>query len=106
MTHKNPNTLKWETTIGVIFLTQISQMLQIILFTDMFAKRFQQVRIMKTLPIFSRIFQVADFVCTMRRLAFKLQINGKLAKSETLFFGSVGNFRKIWLKPLLKCEWL
>ena len=53
---------------------------------------------------FPPFFQVADFVCTMRRLAFKLQINGKLAKSEMLFFGSVGNFRKIWLKPLLKCE--
>ena len=75
------------------------------LITEMFANRFLQVRIMKTLPIFSRIFQVADFVCTMRRLAFKLQINGKLAKSEKLFFGSVGNFRKIWLKPLIKYEW-
>jgi len=75
------------------------------LITDMFTKRFPYVRIMKTLPIHSRIFQVADFACTMRRLAFKLQHYGQLAKSETLFFGSVGNFRKIWLKPLVKSEW-
>ncbi|MBP5397414.1 MAG: DUF3800 domain-containing protein [Bacteroidales bacterium] len=75
------------------------------LITEMFAERFSHVRIMKTLPIYSRIFQVADFVCTMRRLAFKLQYDGRLAKSETRFFGSVGNFRKIWLKPLLKSEW-
>ena len=59
----------------------------------------------KTLPVFSRIFQMADYVCTMNRLAFKLRHDGCLSKSETRFFGNIGNFRKKWLKPLMGTDW-
>ena len=75
------------------------------LITEIFARRFQQVRMVRTLPIFSRLFQAADFVCTLRRLAFKIQENGTLSRSEHVFFGSEGTFLKNWLKPLLKSEW-
>ena len=51
------------------------------LITEIFAERFHDVRIIKTLPVFSRIFQMADYVCTMNRLAFKLRHDGCLLKS-------------------------
>ena len=75
------------------------------LITEIFAERFHDVRIIKTLPVFSRIFQMADYVCTMNRLAFKLRHDGCLSKSETRFFGNIGNFRKKWLRPLMGTEW-
>ena len=75
------------------------------LITEIFAERFHDVRIIKTLPVFSRIFQMADYVCTMNRLAFKLRHDGCLSKSETRFFGNIGNFRKKWLKSLMGTEW-
>ena len=70
------------------------------LITETFQRRFANVRLTKVLPIHSRVFQVADFICTLRRMAYRLQATGALAKSEIIFFGTESNFRKNWLKPL------
>ena len=60
----------------------------------------------KVLPIQSRMFQVADFVCTMKRLEFKVSKDGPgLSKSETFFFGSRAKFIKDWLRPFARSEW-
>ena len=68
-------------------------------------ERFDNVIVTKTLPIHSRLSQVADFACTMKRIAKRLDDTGALAKAERYFFGSEKHFRRFWLKSLLKREW-
>ena len=75
------------------------------LIAEMFESRFTNVRLTKTLPISSRIFQVADFVCTLKRLVYKLESEGTLSKSENIFFGTKSNFLKNWIVPIRKLEW-
>ena len=75
------------------------------LITETFQRRFNTVRLTKVLPIHSRIFQVADYICSIKRMSYRLESTGTLAKSEMVFFGTEANFRKNWLKPLLKQEW-
>lgn len=79
---------------------QISKLL-----TDTLAARFPAVRMTRTLPIQSRLSQVADLVCTMRRIARRLNETGSLAKPESYFFGGEKNFRRNWIKSILKNEW-
>ena len=64
-------------------------------------------RILQTqiLPIQSRLFQSADLICTMKRIAFRLKSTGSLSKAEYIFFGDADRFLENWLKPILKCEW-
>jgi len=75
------------------------------LITETLERRFDNVRVTKTLPIHSRLSQVADFACTMKRVDYKLRSLCSLAKSEIVFFGGEKNFRQFWLKSLLKHEW-
>ena len=79
---------------------QISQLI-----SSTFEKSLPSVRIVKVLPVHSRLFQAADLICTMKRLELKVAGNGALSKSESFFFGGTGPFRKNWLSPLLKSEW-
>ena len=79
---------------------QISQLI-----TETLENRFANVRVTTTLPVHSRLSQVADFACTMKRILYKFEANGALAKSESVFFGGKKNFRQFWLKSLLKREW-
>ena len=75
------------------------------LITKTFQSRFPNVRLTKVLPIHSRIFQVADFVCTLKRMSYRLETTGTLAKSELKFFGTTANFQRNWLNPFAKHEW-
>ena len=75
------------------------------LITQTFQSRFTNVRLTKVLPIHSRIFQVADFICTLKRISYRLETTGTLAKSELKFFGTVANFRRNWLEPFVRREW-
>lgn len=75
------------------------------LISETLERRFSNVRVTTTLPIHSRLSQVADFACTMKKIAYKREQNGALAKSESVFFGSDKYFRQFWLKALLKHEW-
>ena len=75
------------------------------LISETLERRFSNVRVTTTLPIHSRLSQVADFACTMKKIAYKREQNGALAKSEAVFFGSDKYFRQFWLKALLKHEW-
>ena len=76
------------------------------LIAEMFESRFANVRLTKTLPVSSRIFQVADFVCTLKRLVYKLEGEGTLSKSENIFFGTKSNFLKNWVVPVRRHEWI
>ena len=49
-----------------------------------------------------KLFQVADLACTLELTRIKLEETGALSSSEYQFFGGTKNFRKIFLKPLLR----
>ena len=75
------------------------------LIAEVFLGRFPEVRLTKTLPIYSRIFQVADFVCTLKKISLRLEEEGVLAKSEEKFFRTTSCFRKSWYLPTCEREW-
>ena len=79
---------------------QISQLI-----SQTLEERFDNVQVNKTLPIQSRLSQVADLACTMKRIGQRLSDTGTLTKSELYFFGSEKNFRRNWLKSLMRSEW-
>ena len=49
-----------------------------------------------------KLFQVADLACTLELTRIKLEETGALSSSEYQFFGGTKNFRKNFLKPLLR----
>ena len=49
-----------------------------------------------------KLFQVADLACTLELTRIKLEESGTLSPSEYQFFGGTKNFRKNFLKPLLR----
>ena len=58
----------------------------------------------KVMPSDYKLFQVADFICTMELVTLKL--NNKLfSKSELNFFGNERDLKQNYLKALKKKEW-
>ena len=49
-----------------------------------------------------KLFQVADLACTLELTRLKLEETGALSPSEYQFFGGSKNFRKNFLKPLMR----
>ena len=49
-----------------------------------------------------RLFQVADVACTIELVNAKLESGHRMTLSEDRFFGGTKNFRKNYLKPLLR----
>ena len=58
----------------------------------------------KVMPRDYKLFQAADLICTMELTKLKLE-NGLFSKSEKVFFGSIRDLRKNYLKPISKKEW-
>ena len=59
----------------------------------------------KVMPADYKLFQAADLLCTMYLVRLKLESNA-FSKSEKLFFGSIRDLKKNYIKPLLKKEWI
>lgn len=55
----------------------------------------------KVLPKDYKLFQSADLICTLKLLNLKCE-QGKLSKSEELFFHSIRDLRKQFIKPIEK----
>lgn len=53
-----------------------------------------------------RLFQVADVICTLELAKAKLSTSGTISESEERFFGGIKNFKKNYLKPLARKEYL
>lgn len=51
-----------------------------------------------------KLFQTADLICTLALINHKLTCKKNLTKSEEIFFGSAGKFKKNYLKHLKKLE--
>ena len=58
----------------------------------------------KVLPSDYKLFQVADFVCTMTLAKLKIE-NNSFSKSELNFFGNIRDLRRNYLKHLEKKEY-
>ena len=69
--------------------------------TSVFNAFFSNVEYRKVRPVDYKLFQVADLLCSMELLALKAE-KGSFTKSETEFFGSVRDFKKNYLKSLLR----
>lgn len=69
--------------------------------TSIFNSLFFNVEFRKVQPVNYRLFQVADLICTLELLSIK-ERNPLLTKSEEMFFGSVKELKKSYLKPLQK----
>ncbi len=69
--------------------------------TSVFHTLYVQVEFRKVKPMNYKLFQVADLLCTMELLREKADAN-IFSRSEQEFFGSVRNFKKNYLKLLLK----
>ena len=67
----------------------------------MMALHFVNYEIKKILPQNYKLFQVADFACSIELIAKKIE-SKKLTKSETLIFSSKNSFKKDFLKELRK----
>lgn len=57
------------------------------------------VQFKKVLPKDYRLFQMADFICTMKLVALKME-QKSLSKSEIYFFGNERTLKKKYLKPI------
>ena len=69
--------------------------------TSVFNTLYAHVEFRKVRPVDYKLFQVADLICTMGLLAEKADTNS-FSKSEQEFFCSVRDFKKNYLKPLMK----
>lgn len=69
--------------------------------TSVFNTLYAHVEFRKVKPVDYKLFQAADLICTMELLAEKADTNS-FSKSEQEFFYSVRDFKKNYLKPLLK----
>lgn len=58
----------------------------------------------KVIPRDYKLFQVADFICTMKLVQLKLE-NNQFSKSEMIFFGSRRDLKQNYLNSLKKKEW-
>lgn len=64
-----------------------------------------QVEVRKVMPTDYKLFQVADLLCSLKLIQLKMD-NNMFSKSEKVFFGSVRDLRKNYLKPVSKKEWV
>ncbi len=53
-------------------------------------------------PAKYRLFQVADFLCTLELTRIKLENEHQISESEKKFFVSIQNLKKHYLKPVAR----
>lgn len=58
----------------------------------------------KVMPANYKLFQVADFICTMELINLKIE-NNSISNSEMTFFGNLRDLKQNYLKTLKKKEW-
>ena len=74
------------------------------LLASVFAVMLPQAEFRKVLPADYRLFQVADFICTLELIHLKDKQH-ILSKSEEAFFGSMRDRRKNYIKPMGKIHY-
>lgn len=71
---------------------------------SIFATTLSAVEFRKVIPSEYRLFQVADMCCSLELIKLKLDRN-ELTASESIFFGSIRDLQKNYLKPMEKMYW-
>lgn len=71
---------------------------------SIFATTLSAVEFRKVIPSEYRLFQVADMCCSLELIKLKLDRN-ELTASESIFFGSIRDLQKNYLKPMEKLYW-
>ena len=69
--------------------------------TSVFNVFYSHIEFRKVQPVDYKLFQVADLICSLELLSLKAETNS-FSKSEKEFFCSARDFKKNYLKPLLK----
>ncbi len=69
--------------------------------TSVFNVIYSHIEFRKVQPVDYKLFQVADLICSMELLSLKAEARN-FSKSETEFFRSIRDFKKNYLKPLLR----
>lgn len=59
----------------------------------------------EVVPSKYRLFQLADFICTLELVRLKLDADKRISTAEKDFFLSIQNLRKNFLKPILRKLW-
>ena len=65
--------------------------------SSVFNALLENVEFRKVIPADYRLFQVADMICTFELLKLKIQ-NHSFSKSEQIFFGSINDLKRNYLK--------
>ena len=71
--------------------------------SSVFNALLENVEFRKVIPADYRLFQEADFICTLKLTELKMEKH-RLSKSELSFFGDERTLKKNYLKPLAKKE--
>lgn len=74
------------------------------LLSSVFNALLQNPKFKKVMPSDYKLFQVADFICTMELIRLKVE-NNSFSNSEMTFFGSLRDLKQNYLKALRKKEW-
>lgn len=59
----------------------------------------------EVVPAKYKLFQLADFICTLELVRLKLDADKRISTAEKDFFLSIQNLRKNFLKPILRKLW-
>ena len=92
-----------EGEVSVVYNRGQPQLAKIL--ADSFGRRALHVRHYKSLPVYARLFQAADFACTIERINLRLSSGAGFARPEMVFFGKERRFYKDWFLPLRKKVW-
>lgn len=91
----------WEQFNRIIIYYDNGQIELTKILTSVFNTLYAHVEFRKVKPVDYKLFQAADLICMMELLAEKAESNS-FSRSEQEFFCSVRDFKKNYLKPLLK----
>jgi len=89
----------WSSFDEIIIYYDYGQIELTRVITSVFNALFSNVEMRRVKPVDYKLFQVADFMCTVEMLNLKAEAKS-FSKSELEFFGSTRNFKKNYYKKL------
>jgi len=100
---ENYNKLKTYDNIKIYYDNGQHEVSKILV--SVFSVLLPSVTIKRVVPSDYRLFQVADFLCSIELVKLKQQ-NSSLSSSELEFFGNLRDLKKNYIRPLERKEWV
>ena len=91
----------WNSFDRVIIYYDNGQIELTKILTSVFNTLYTHVEFRRVRPVDYKLFQVADLICTMELLSEKISV-GTFSASETEFFDNIRDFKKNYLKHIVK----